>query len=145
MKLATAVAAAVLVTVTAATPAHAWSDGPHAATAWTPQCEDGQRDTATQWAALGAYLAPRQATWTDGKVELHYNGEARCAWGSYTGGKPATLYLDRSSDGGAHWEARLSSQRPGTSAYTGVFNDNNPYVSRACASARGHLHCTDWY
>jgi hypothetical protein len=145
-KLASVVAAALLVTVATATPAHAWTDGPAAVPAWTPLCEDGQRDTATQWAAIGDFTAPRQVTWAGGsRVELHYNGESRCAWGSYTGAKPAVLYVDRSSDGGAHWEGPLGSRGPGESAYTGVYNDSSPYVTRACAGSQGHLHCTDWY
>lgn len=145
-KLASALAAALLATLTVATPAQAWTDGPHAAPEpWTPQCADGDRDTATQWAAIGDFSAPRQVTWKGGRVELHYNGTARCAWGSYAGEKAAAVYLDRSTDGGAHWTGPLGSASKGKSAYTGVFNDNSPSVSRACASPQGHLHCTDWY
>ncbi|WP_436531809.1 DUF2690 domain-containing protein [Actinoplanes sp. HUAS TT8] len=148
MKVASALATATL--AIGALLSQGWTDGPHAATApWAPHCDDGQRSTAANWAATGQFVTARVVTWVDGtgfnRVELRYNSAARCAWARYNGGQPAEVYLDRSTDGGAHWVGPKGSSGPARSAYTGAYNDYRPNVARACADYRGRPHCTDWY
>ncbi|MDP9829552.1 hypothetical protein [Kineosporia succinea] len=112
-------------------------------------CNNGDRGQAASWASSGQFTTPRVYEWNDGtahnKVELRYNSAARCVWGLYNGGNSATVYLDQSTNGGASWVGWIGAQGPSTSTYTGVWNDQNPTVSRACANYGGISRCTGWY
>jgi hypothetical protein len=129
------------------------------ATAWASGCDEtspANTATAAYWAATGQFSTPTDWAWVDGttsnKVELRYNAAARCAWGLYTGGMSAVVYIDRSIDGGASHLGPMGTSGPATSTYTGVFNDGAvpgrpglTYAVRACASYSGKFYCTGWY
>lgn len=118
------------------------------AQAWAPACDDGARSTAEYYASTGQFTTPRVYEWNDGtfhnKVELRYNAASRCAWGLYNG-KPGTVYVDRSTNGGASWTGWMGASGPGGSVYTGIYNDYSPYVMRACANYGGTSRCTGWW
>jgi len=123
-------------------------------------CTDGSRSQAAQYAAAGQFYNPvppvnwteKHQAWPTGgawdtftyKVELRYNPATRCAWALFNGTRPATVYIDRSSNGGQTWTGWMGTQGQSVSAYTGVFNDSYPYVIRACASSDS-IHCTGWF
>ena len=115
---------------------------------WAPACDDGQRSTAKYYADTGQFTTPRVYEWNDGtyhnKVELRYNGNVRCAWGLYNG-KSGTVYVDRSTNGGATWTGWMGTTGPGTSVYTGIYNDYSPYVMRACVNYNNYSWCTGWW
>jgi hypothetical protein len=126
-------------------------------------CSDGNRSQAASWAAAGNFTTPRVVTWTERhtvpnyggwggpvgydtynyKLELRYNVSSRCVWGLYNGHSTYSVYIDRSTNGGQNWSGWLGPQS-GTSAYTGVYNDAYPYVSRACVNTNP-TRCTAWF
>lgn len=119
-------------------------------------CTDGSRDQALQYAQSGNFWEVGSVSYNDkvgtvdtvGSVVLRYNPTARCAWAVGSGGAVASIYIDRSSDGGRTWQGRLGERSLGTSnsTYTGVFNDSYPYVVRACIVSPADLyHCTGWF
>ncbi|MFC7534761.1 hypothetical protein [Actinoplanes sp. GCM10030250] len=117
-----------------------------AAQAAGPQCDNGDRSSARFWSDTGDYYTPVRRTWTNGtsynKVELRFNEDSQCAWGVYSGGRRANLYLEYREDGYRYQVDRRSSSRY---AYTGVWSDQEPREMRACAADAGRVYCTGWY
>lgn len=89
----------------------------------------------------------RTATAGSASVELRYSPSVQCAWGRVFGKLGTSVWVDRSTDGGATWQGKLGEATitSGTDAHTPEFDDHGVLV-RACADDHnGNIHCTGWY
>ncbi len=82
-------------------------------------------------------------------IRLRYNAN-RCAWGQIINGSPGDeLWVDRSYDGGHHWDGRLGDTfvHYGQDNYTTAWNDGG-WGTRVCAVlvAGAEVYCQpSWY
>ncbi|MGK5678404.1 DUF2690 domain-containing protein [Actinoplanes sp. URMC 104] len=120
--------------------------GAPAASAAEPACGDGDRIYAEYWTSTDEFGVAAERTWVDGTsyntVQLRFNDESQCAWGSYEGGSTVGVYLEYEEDGAVF---QVDRQADSTTAYTGVWSDANPRTMRACADDAGQIFCTDWF
>ncbi|WP_163571845.1 glycosyl hydrolase [Fodinicola feengrottensis] len=82
-------------------------------------------------------------------IELRANTNNVCGWGRISNGDPGDLvWVDRSYDGGAHWEQLSITTIPTNSrtTFTAAYNDQG-HLMRACGKAgnRPEVACTGWW
>jgi hypothetical protein len=96
----------------------------------------------------GAHTVKTTSVWSR-SIELRATGDNICAWGRISNGDPGDLvWVDRSTDGGAHWEQLSIQSIPSgsRSTFTDAYNDNRKLM-RACGKAgnRPEVACTGWW
>ncbi|QNP74210.1 C40 family peptidase [Streptomyces roseirectus] len=82
-------------------------------------------------------------------IELRYSDSTECGWGRISrGGVGDHIWVDRSADGGAHWESQLghTTITDGQDVHTVQWRDSG-VVMRACGSVAGQpdVVCTTWF
>lgn len=90
--------------------------------------------------------SPRTATLYGRLFELRYSATTECAWARISNGSIGDeVWLDRSFDGGAHWQQWLGYTRitSGRDAFTNQWNDNDLLMrARGKAGDRVEVVCT---
>jgi len=134
---ATALAAGVLIPLSAASPADAASCYASSCTGLDPNA------TGCASSAITVYTVNHVGTWGTGVLELRFSLACASAWAKISDdGKANANNIIVSNNAGA-WEASIVNQ-VGGSAYTDMVDDLGSIESQACVHGPGSA-CTGWY